>query len=213
MADTTGLTAIVLAAGTASRFGSTKTLALLDGRPLLQHVLDALDAAGVRQVIVVLGAAADEVEERIDWRGERRIRNPNPERGLASSLREGIRALPPDAGAALVALGDQPLLRPDVVRAVVDRWLTGSRPIVVPRYAGSGTLNPVLLARAAWPLAAALDGDRGMGPLIHASPELVTEVPVDGDNPDVDTPADLARLAMDRANGADRPGAAGEGGE
>jgi CTP:molybdopterin cytidylyltransferase MocA len=41
----------------------------------------------------------------------------------------------------------------------------------------------------------ALSGDRGMGPLIHGSPELVTEVPVDGDNPDVDTPADLARLA------------------
>ena len=92
-------------------------------------------------------------------------------------------------------LGDQPRLRAEVIRSLLTAWRIGSRPIVVPRYAQSGTLNPVLLARAAWPVAMALDGDRGMGPLIHASPDLLTDVPVAGDNPDVDTPADLERLA------------------
>ena len=65
----------------------------------------------------------------------------------------------------------------------------------MPAYAASETLNPVLLDRAVWPAAMALHGDRGMGPLIHASPELVTRVPVEGDNPDIDTPADLDRLS------------------
>ena len=74
----------------------------------------------------------------------------------------------------------------------------GDRPIVVPRYAGSGALNPVLLDRSVWPLAMALEGDRGMGPLIKSSPDLVLDVPVSGDNPDVDTPADLAGLTADR---------------
>ena len=55
-------------------------------------------------------------------------------------------------------------------------------------------MNPVLLDRAVWPLALALEGDRGMGPFIHAAPDRTLVVPVDGDNPDVDTPADLARL-------------------
>jgi CTP:molybdopterin cytidylyltransferase MocA len=82
-----------------------------------------------------------------------------------------------------------------VIRSVTYAWRAGGGPIVVPRYSQSGTLNPVLLARSVWPLAMALEGDRGMGPLIHGSPELVTEVAAAGDNPDVDTPADLARLA------------------
>ena len=66
---------------------------------------------------------------------------------------------------------------------------------MAPRYAASGTLNPVLLDRAVWPLAMTLEGDRGMGPFIHAEPDRVLTVEVAGDNPDVDTPADLARLA------------------
>src|SRR5207253_1523821 len=158
-----------------------KALALLDDRPLLQHVLDAVADAGLSDVVVVLGAAADQVEAAVGWRGERRVRNPDPGRGLASSLQTGLSALPPGARAAVVALGDA--------------WRAGRGPIVMPAYAGSETLNPVLLDRVVWPAAMALHGDRGMGPLIHASPELVTRVPVEGDNPDIDTPADLDRLS------------------
>ena len=202
-----GVVAVVLAAGAASRFGSPKALALLDGRPLLQHVLDTLHAAGASEVIVVLGDAAAEVEAAIRWRGERRIRNPDPGRGLASSLREGLAALPPDAEAALIVLGDQPRIRAEVIHAVARAWREGARPIVVPRYAAGGALNPVLLARKSWPLAAGLEGDRGMGPIIAASPDLVTDVSVAGDNPDVDTPDDLERLA--RSGRADRGGRGG----
>ena len=130
-------------------------------------------------------------------------RTRNPELGLASSLHVGLEAVAglsdPDVSAALIVLGDQPRLRPDVIEALVDAWREGSRPIVAPRYAESGTLNPVLLAREAWPTAIATTGDRGMGPLIHASPDLVTFVPVAGDNPDVDTRADLERLALEAA--------------
>jgi molybdenum cofactor cytidylyltransferase len=194
-ADAVGVVAVVLAAGASSRFGSPKALADLGGRPLLQHVLDTLAAAGLVRVVVVLGAAATAVEEAISWRTEHRVRNPHPEAGLASSLKVGLEALPAGTRAALVVLGDQPMLRAEVIHAVLAAGIAGGRPITVPRYAAGGALNPVLLARPAWELAAALKGDRGMGPLIHASPDLVTNVPVTGDNPDVDTPADLARLA------------------
>jgi molybdenum cofactor cytidylyltransferase len=187
--------AVVLAAGAATRFGSTKALAPLDGRPVLQHVLDALAVAAVGEVLVVLGDAATEIEGGIDWRNERRVRNPHPQRGLASSLQVGLDALDDEVAGALIALGDQPRLRPAVVRQIVGAWRTGTFPIVVPHYAASGTLNPVLLDRGVWPLAMALEGDRGMGPFIHAEPARLLIVPVEGDNPDVDTPADLERLA------------------
>src|SRR6266508_2291660 len=86
-------------------------------------------------------------------------------------------------------LGDRSLLA-HVIATLLAADVPSGRPIVVPHYRGGGGPNPALLMRAAWPLADDLNGDRGMGPLIAARPDLAVEVPVDGDNPDVDTPAD-----------------------
>jgi len=72
---------LVLAAGAGSRFGGGKVLASIGGRPVLQHVLDALAAAGIDEVIVVLGRDAAAVEAAIAWRGESRVLNEAPERG------------------------------------------------------------------------------------------------------------------------------------
>ena len=192
--------ALVLAAGTGSRFGGIKVLARLGDRPLLQHVLDACAAAGLAEVVVVVGAAADEIEAAIAWRSERRVRNPHPDAGLASSLRLGLGALGPGIDAALVLLGDQPLVRPEVIRLVAEAAGRTDRPIIIPRYAAGGGGNPALIRRSAWSQAGGLAGDRGFGPLVAAHPELAHEVPVEGANPDVDTPGDLAALA--RTDGA-----------
>jgi molybdenum cofactor cytidylyltransferase len=192
---------IVLAAGASRRFGSPKLLAPLDGRPLLQHALDAVAAAGLDDVVVVLGEHAAAIEAAIAWRGERRVANPRPQDGLSSSLRVGLHAAAADATAeataeaVLVVLGDQPALRPEVVAAVLRVAETAPQPIVRIRYAEDEAPNPVLVRRAAWPLIAGLDGDRGLGPLLAGRPDLVAEVRVDGVNPDVDTPQDLVRVA------------------
>jgi molybdenum cofactor cytidylyltransferase len=188
--------AVVLAAGASTRFGSPKLLAPLGGRPLLQHALDAVAGAGLADAIVVLGRGAHDVEAAIAWRSERRVVNPRPEDGLSSSLRVGLATAMADPGtdAVLVVLGDQPALRPDVVRTVVAAAESAALPVVRPRYAADDAPNPVVLRRAAWSLAEGVEGDRGLGPLLAARPELVLEVPVDGGNPDVDTVADLVRL-------------------
>jgi len=189
--------AIVLAAGAASRFGSPKLLAPLRGRPVLQHVLDTLAAAGLDDVVVVLGEAAPDVEAAIAWRTERRVLNRRPQDGLSSSLRLGLdgAAEDPAADAVLIVLGDQPALRVDVVADVLTAAGTSpgtARPFVHARHAADGAPNPVLVRRSAWALAAGIDGDRGLGPLLAGRPELVLAVDVDGANPDIDTPADLA---------------------
>ena len=196
-----GTVGLVLAAGAGSRFGGGKLLARIGGRPVLQHVLDALAAAGVPQVVVVLGRDAEAVEAAIDWRAERRVVNPEPERGLASSLQVGFEAVGPKAGAVLVTLGDQPLVSAEVIRSLVDAPVKRGRPIVVPAYSDEQGRNPVLLRPAAFPLVAETAGDRGLGPVVEANPELVAEVAVSGANPDVDTPADLA-AAIEAAWGA-----------
>lgn len=189
-------TAIVLAAGSATRFGSQKLLAPLHGRPLLRHVLDAVAAAGLPDVVVVLGADAAAVEAGVPWSGERRVVNPRPQDGLSSSLRIGLDAAAEDprTDAVVVALGDQPALRPEVLRAVVQAAEGTGLPIVRARYEADDAPNPVLVRRSAWALAAGLDGDRGLGPLLASRPDLVAEVPAPGRNPDVDTPGELESL-------------------
>jgi CTP:molybdopterin cytidylyltransferase MocA len=186
----------VLAAGAGSRFGGGKLQARLDGKAVLQHVLDALADAGFEDPIVVLAPAPE--HPGIDWRRAERVINPEPRRGLASSLQLGWqRALAPtpSADAVLIALGDQPLVRPQALRNLASMPLDPHRPIVATRYSGSGAHNPVRVEATAGALIHEAHGDRGLGPVLDRHPELVRWLDVDGDNPDVDTAADLAVIA------------------
>ena len=190
------IAAVVLAAGASSRFGSPKALAELEGKPILEHVLDAVREAGIDDIVVVLGHAGDEIQQGIEWLDERLVRNPDPGE-LSSSLQIGLDAVAEadqPVQAAVLVLGDQPRTRPGVIRALIAASRTSDLPIVVPRYAEGGGQNPVLLRRDAFDLADEAIGDRGLGPILDVRPELVLEVPVAGSNPDIDTPADLAAL-------------------
>ncbi len=198
-ADRMRFAALVLAAGAGSRFGGGKLLARLEDRPILQHVLDVVADVEPAMTVVVLGADAEELERAIDWRGELRVRNPDPARGMASSLQiSAAKVGAADAAGAidalLIVLGDQPRLRASVIRALLEAGDALARPVVVPRYAGGGGGNPVLVRRDAWPLIAEARGDRGLGPILAERLDLVLEVPVEGANPDVDRPEDLEAL-------------------
>lgn len=198
------LAAVVLAAGSGSRFADepgAKLTALLEGKPLLAHVLEATRAANPAVTVVVLGQGAHTVEARIDWATELRVINHAPERGLASSLQVGIdtlRAMPDPFDGAFIVLGDQPRLRPETMRALARAAATArpaDRPVVVPTYTRDpGPRNPVLLLRPAWSWVDELTGDDGLASLIKARPDQILEVPVEGAMPDIDFPDDLERL-------------------
>ena len=204
MSEPARFAGLILAAGSGSRFGGGKMRARLDGRPLSAHVLDAARAAGLGRLVLVLGRDAAAVRDAISAADPAALAgllvavNPAPVRGLATSLRLGLAAATADPAPAgiLVLLGDEPRVRPDVIAALVDASVSARSDTlaVVPEYADDGARNPVLLLPAAWLLVAELDGDRGLGALLAARPELVVRVPVAGANPDVDTVADLADL-------------------
>ncbi len=187
--------AVILAAGLGRRFGGGKLLAELDGRPLIQHVLELAAAAVLKPVVVVLGESATEFEARIAWRDELRVINPTPERGISGSLRAGFSALADraDADRAIILLADQPRLSLAQLQSILAATRDPRRPIVVPRYAGAAG-NPVLLERSAWALVRELRGDRGMSQIFGSRSELVRYVDIGGGNPDVDTPDQLAAL-------------------
>ena len=87
---------------------------------MLQHVLDAMADAGVGDVVVVLGDDAAAIEGAIDWRGERRVVNPDPGVGWRARSRSGSRRFRRRPRPMLVALGDQPLVSAAVIEALLD---------------------------------------------------------------------------------------------
>jgi molybdenum cofactor cytidylyltransferase len=186
---------LLLAAGGASRFGSPKQLAELDGVPLLQHAVNALaDVFAIERIVVVLGARADEIREAIDFRGADVVVCEDWETGMAASLRCGVEALG-DVDWAIVTLGDQPRLTPQVISWVCDEvagagdWVAAVRTTY-----DSEPGHPVALSRWLLEEVRSLRGDVGARELLAAHPVLTVEAGRDCRPGDVDTPADLEGL-------------------
>jgi CTP:molybdopterin cytidylyltransferase MocA len=193
--DHTGASAIVLAAGGGSRFGGGKLLARLGEQPIVEAVLDNLRDAPVDEVIVVVGADAERVREVCERYGVRTVANEEWERGQSTSVLTGLRACDGEARAAVVLLGDQPLVGARAVERLVAAFAGGAK-VAVATYGGRRR-NPVLFSREVWPLLEAeLTGDEGARSVLRRHPELVVEVPCEGvgDPADVDRREDLKRL-------------------
>ena len=187
------ITGVVLAAGASTRFGSTKQLAVVDGKPLPQHAIDALSEAEVDELLVVTGHDAEAVEVALTLPPEGRfVRNPNHRDGQATSLAAALHAVADDSQAVVVLMGDQPGVTADVIRALVDRFHETRAQIVRIEYLdGPG---PALLSREIYAEAGHLYGDAGARTLMASHPDWVVDVRIDAPVPrDVDTPEDLRR--------------------
>lgn len=185
------ISGVVLAAGTGSRFGGTKQMVVVDGKPLAQHAIDALEAAGVGEVIVVTGHDAVKVASVLTLPSKARIvYNAAFKDGQATSLAAAIHALDDESEAAVILMADQPGVEAVVIRAMIDRFRATRRQVVRALYAdGPG---PSLLSREIYAEAGHLHGDVGARILIASHPEWVEEVAADGPAPlDVDERADL----------------------
>jgi CTP:molybdopterin cytidylyltransferase MocA len=189
---------LVLAAGGASRFGSPKQLAELDGVPLLQHAVDAMLAVpAIDPVLVVLGAEAERVREAIDFGPGGRARPvvcAEWAEGMAASLRCGVIAV----GACdwvIVTLGDQPRVTSEVIAAVVDQAQSAAVGTAAVRATYDGVAgHPVALGRDILPHVARLRGDVGARELLGSANVRTFEAARLCDPADVDTPEELEAL-------------------
>jgi nicotine blue oxidoreductase len=184
---------VLLAAGEGSRLGQPKALVRLDGQTLAERGTGLLRAGGADPVLVVTGAVPVELDD------VRTVVNPDWRTGMGSSLRAALRALADTAaGAAVIALADQPLVGHEAVARLIAAYRAGAT-VAVAAYEGKPR-NPVLVAREHWAgVIETATGDQGARAFLRARPDLVTLVECGdtGRPDDIDTPADLDRIARD----------------
>lgn len=185
----------MLAAGLGTRFGHTpKLLAELNGKPLLEYAVDAQCAVSeLRQVVVVLGAHAQQIRESVRFGRAKVVICESWDQGQSESLRCGVRALRA-ATAVIITLGDMPLIEPSVIRATLRR-----QPPARAAYAGQPG-HPVLLGPQELAALSRLQGDVGARAL------LAGVQPFEAENPaavtDIDSPADLEAVRRKLATSA-----------
>jgi molybdenum cofactor cytidylyltransferase len=184
----------VLAAGFSSRLGQPKQLLELDGKPLLQHVVDAVTSARPSETIVVLGHEAGAIADAIALpSGARAIVNPDHARGQSTSLLAGLAAVESTSvDAAVIVLGDQPRLTPDLVERAVDAF-AGSDAAVVRSVYGGVPGHPVVIARSRWAELRALTGDSGARDVLDALGPVL-DIEMGSPLADVDTWEDYERI-------------------
>ena len=179
---------LVMAAGGGLRFGGPKQLAMLGGRPMLEHAIRAMAAVpAIDPVVVVLGARAEQIAAAVDFHGVERVVCRHWETGLGASLRCGIAALG-DVDEAVITLGDQPFITPQVIAGILDppRSHLGARAT----YDGVPS-HPVLLRRALLARADELRGDAGFRDLLDGARVRTWECGHLCDSRDIDTREDL----------------------
>ncbi|HEY4382234.1 MAG TPA: nucleotidyltransferase family protein [Acidobacteriaceae bacterium] len=174
--------AILLAAGASTRLGEPKQLAMLGSETLLERSVRVAREAGFVPVVVVLGAAAEQIRERCDFGGAAVVVNEAWEEGMASSIRAGLRAVPAAVVGALVMTCDQPAVTAEHLRA-----LASAGEVTASTYAGRRGV-PAYFPAALFRELVELRGDAGARELLLAA----ATVELAGGELDVDTAADLA---------------------
>lgn len=189
------ISGIVLAGGSSSRLGSPKQLLDFEGRPLLQHAVDAMEKSGLYDVVVVLGHQAEKVAAAIQiGPGSRTVVNPDYAQGQATSLRVGLTAVDERSDAAVVILGDQPAVNALMVRTIAETYLATGGKVVQATFGGMPN-HPTLFDKELWPQLQAIEGDKGAREILSKNPEWVVRVELGGDLPaDLDTWEDYERL-------------------
>jgi len=184
--------AIVLAAGKGERLGRIKSLVPIDGEPALAQVIHTIKEAGIEDIAVVLGHAAETVKAQVDFTGCRLVLNPRYETGMAGSLIRGIESVSPAARGVLIFHVDMPSVKAETIRAVIQRAKQGAR-IAAPSYRAQRGF-PVYLHRSCFKeLMPTLIGNVGARRYIskHVEELVLVEVDDPGAIRDIDRPEDI----------------------
>lgn len=186
--------AVVLAAGEARRFGAPKLLLPFGDSTVIGRVVATLEAAGAAPIVVVTGEQTAGIAEALSGTRARIVRNPDPSRGMLSSIQAGVAALPAGVEGFLIALGDQPRIASDGIRHLIAQQRLSGKGIVIPTCDGRRG-HPVVFAGWYREAVLALSGQQSLRDLVRAHESDCLEVPLDSDGfiSDIDTREEYER--------------------
>jgi molybdenum cofactor cytidylyltransferase len=190
------ISAVVLAAGRAQRLGEEKLLLPLRGKPVLQWVLESALASDLDEIVCVTRELASVrrqlnlSDERLFW-----LTNYAADRGQSTSVISGLWATNPKSDGVMFLVGDQPLIRKELINSLIEKFRTGWAWIVAPSF-NREPRNPVLFRRNLFPELLQLSGDRGGRVLIEKHRNKTALVEWKDETPflDIDVHEDYERL-------------------
>jgi len=186
---------IILAAGLSTRMGVPKVLLDLDGEPLVLRVVKAARGSRLRGVILVIDSEKTRVADawvKREQPGVTMVVNPCPEKGMSSSLKQGLAAVAPTSAGAMILLADQPCVTGSVINDLLAVFDGDRSSIVVPTIRGRRT-TPVIFPALLFPELLGVTGDVGGREVIKRHEDLVVGVEMGSryDDTDLDTPEDF----------------------
>lgn len=190
---------VLLAAGLSTRMGQNKLFLPLGRGTVLDRAVATALEAGLSPLIVVVGHEAERARAALAGSPVETVFNPDHARGINTSLRTGIAAVPADMSAAVVLLADMPLIDAGMIRTLVARWREAGAALAVSRF-GDVVAPPILYGAALFPELRALDGE-GCGKRVikrHRGEEVTVDWPAER-LADLDVPDDLARVTTEAA--------------
>jgi molybdenum cofactor cytidylyltransferase len=193
MRQSAEIIALILAGGESRRMNSPKMLLPFDGKTIIEKVIDNVTASYVNRTIVVLGGYRDEIINVIKKYPVTFYYNENYKQGMLSSVKCGFRSMPADYRAALVFLGDQPMIAPEVTNAVIAAYNQTGKGIVIPVW-NTKRGHPLLISAGYKDEIEKLEEKEGLRLLAQKFPEDVLEVETNTTTilRDIDTPEDYA---------------------
>ncbi len=188
--------AIVLAAGSSTRFGKPKQFALFQGETFIRRIVAAAIEAGCAPVVVVAAEDSAQITSELTQFTVTIAMNPDWQRGLGSSIVVGIRHvmnLAPDVDAVVLLTCDQPFVTVAVLAQLIQLRLTSGKPIIASAYAETLGI-PALFDRSCFSDLLRLEGDSGAKKIILARPHDVVSFDFPAGAIDIDTAADYNKL-------------------
>lgn len=188
--------AIVLAAGKGTRMGGGKMTAKLGGKALVRYPHEAVAGSLAGPVFTVLGHDAGSVSAALTGIDTHLIENPDFAKGMSTSLKAGIAALPETAAGAIVLLGDMPHVTPGIINRLIATFADHPTAGAVVPMIGGQRGNPILIGRSLFDAVMTLEGDLGARKLLDTAGREIIEVAIEDVAvlTDVDTPEALAGL-------------------